>query len=73
MDTWDQNKLESVIQEKHGEKVSKQTEIVSTYFYFAIIMVSHVRVKVCKHFLDAIEKNLYGWFWVCPNDGKNCK
>ncbi|CCI42904.1 unnamed protein product [Albugo candida] len=55
MDTWDQNKLESVIQEKHGEKVSKQTEIV------------------CKHFLDAIEKNLYGWFWVCPNDGKNCK
>lgn len=28
---------------------------------------------VCKHFLDAIERSLYGWFWVCPNGGKACK
>ncbi|DAZ96200.1 TPA: hypothetical protein N0F65_012390 [Lagenidium giganteum] len=28
---------------------------------------------VCKYFLDAIEKSLYGWFWVCPNGGKECK
>lgn len=28
--------------------------------------------QVCKHFLDAIEKELYGWFWVCPNGGANC-
>uniref|UniRef100_M4BSK7 C3H1-type domain-containing protein n=1 Tax=Hyaloperonospora arabidopsidis (strain Emoy2) TaxID=559515 RepID=M4BSK7_HYAAE len=28
---------------------------------------------VCKHFLDAIEKSLYGWFWVCPNGGTSCK
>lgn len=28
---------------------------------------------MCKHFLDAIEKSLYGWFWVCPNGGKACK
>ena len=28
---------------------------------------------VCKHFLDAIEKSQYGWFWVCPNGGKACK
>ncbi|KAI9086368.1 hypothetical protein K1719_031822 [Acacia pycnantha] len=28
--------------------------------------------KVCKHFLDAVEKKQYGWFWVCPNGGKNC-
>lgn len=27
---------------------------------------------VCKHFLDAVEKKQYGWFWVCPNGGKNC-
>lgn len=26
---------------------------------------------VCKYFLDAIEKELYGWFWKCPN-GDNC-
>lgn len=28
---------------------------------------------ICKHFLDAVEKSLYGWFWVCPNGGDQCK
>ncbi|ORZ37392.1 hypothetical protein BCR44DRAFT_53496 [Catenaria anguillulae PL171] len=28
---------------------------------------------VCKHFLNAIEDNKYGWFWVCPNGGDQCK
>lgn len=28
---------------------------------------------ICKYFLDAVEKNLYGWFWVCPNGGDSCK
>ncbi|KAM7260617.1 hypothetical protein ACFE04_011290 [Oxalis oulophora] len=28
--------------------------------------------EVCKHFLDAVEKKQYGWFWVCPNGGKTC-
>lgn len=55
IDTWDQEKLEQVVNEKHHEKNAKQTEIV------------------CKHFLDAIEKSLYGWFWVCPNGGTSCK
>ncbi|XP_048127750.1 zinc finger CCCH domain-containing protein 11-like isoform X2 [Rhodamnia argentea] len=27
---------------------------------------------VCKYFLEAVEKNQYGWFWVCPNGGKDC-
>ncbi|KAJ6665168.1 hypothetical protein lerEdw1_004216, partial [Lerista edwardsae] len=27
---------------------------------------------VCKYFLDAIENNKYGWFWVCPGGGDNC-
>lgn len=27
---------------------------------------------VCKHFLEAVEKRQYGWFWVCPNGGKEC-
>lgn len=26
--------------------------------------------KVCKYFLEAVEKNLYGWFWSCPNGNK---
>eukprot|EP00922_Rhytidocystis_sp_ex-Travisia-forbesii_P037779 GHVS01056276.1.p1 GENE.GHVS01056276.1~~GHVS01056276.1.p1 ORF type:complete len:355 (+),score=71.54 GHVS01056276.1:714-1778(+) len=28
---------------------------------------------VCKHFVDAVEKKQYGWFWNCPNGGDNCK
>ncbi|KAF6172285.1 hypothetical protein GIB67_024907 [Kingdonia uniflora] len=27
---------------------------------------------VCKHFLDAVERKQYGWFWACPNGGKEC-
>ncbi|XP_078445130.1 zinc finger C-x8-C-x5-C-x3-H type family protein [Wolffia australiana] len=27
---------------------------------------------VCKHFLEAVEKKQYGWFWTCPNGGKEC-
>lgn len=26
--------------------------------------------KVCKHFIDAVEKKIYGWLWVCPNGHK---
>lgn len=29
-------------------------------------------LQVCKHFLDAIENNKYGWFWVCPGGGDTC-
>ncbi|XP_011000769.1 PREDICTED: zinc finger CCCH domain-containing protein 11-like [Populus euphratica] len=27
---------------------------------------------VCKYFLEAVEKKQYGWFWSCPNGGKDC-
>ena len=27
---------------------------------------------ICTHFLDAVEKNLYGWLWECPNGGDKC-
>ena len=27
---------------------------------------------VCKYFLEAVEKKLYGWFWVCPKGGNAC-
>jgi hypothetical protein len=26
--------------------------------------------KVCKYFVQAIEDQKYGWFWVCPNGDK---
>ncbi|RCK67104.1 Translation machinery-associated protein 46 [Candida viswanathii] len=29
--------------------------------------------KVCKFFIDAVENGKYGWFWVCPNGGNECK
>ena len=28
---------------------------------------------ICKFFLEAVEKKQYGWFWQCPNGGKDCK
>lgn len=31
-----------------------------------------VSLQVCKYFLEAVEKKQYGWFWVCPNGGKDC-
>lgn len=31
-----------------------------------------MHVQVCKYFLEAVEKKQYGWFWVCPNGGKDC-
>lgn len=26
----------------------------------------------CKFFIEAVEKNLYGWQWECPNGGDKC-
>lgn len=26
----------------------------------------------CQHFVEAVEKNLYGWLWECPNGGDKC-
>ncbi|XP_069471883.1 zinc finger CCCH domain-containing protein 15 [Ambystoma mexicanum] len=56
MDTWDDKKLEEVVNKKHGEAEKKKakTQIV------------------CKYFLDAIENNKYGWFWTCPGGRDTC-
>ena len=45
MEDWDQDKLESVVNQKHGAEKgpSNKTDII------------------CKFFLDAVEKKLYGW------------
>uniref|UniRef100_A0A8C6RPJ1 C3H1-type domain-containing protein n=1 Tax=Nannospalax galili TaxID=1026970 RepID=A0A8C6RPJ1_NANGA len=48
MDNWDEKKLEEVVNKKHGEAEKKKPKTQI----------------VCKHFLEAIENNKYGWFWV---------
>jgi hypothetical protein len=30
-------------------------------------------IITCKHFLDAVEDELYGWRWECPNGGVKCQ
>lgn len=37
-----------------------------------MVLTTIVFIQVCKYFLDAIENNKYGWFWVCPGGGDNC-
>ncbi|XP_059090076.1 zinc finger CCCH domain-containing protein 15 homolog [Tigriopus californicus] len=33
---------------------------------------SNATTIICKFFIDAVENNKYGWFWQCPNGGKDC-
>ncbi|KAG9349476.1 hypothetical protein JZ751_027921 [Albula glossodonta] len=56
MENWDEKKLEEVVNKKHGEAEKKKAKTQI----------------VCRYFLDAIENNKYGWFWVCPGGGDNC-
>ncbi|XP_055331268.1 zinc finger CCCH domain-containing protein 15-like [Paramacrobiotus metropolitanus] len=56
MENWDDEKLQDVVNKKHGEEeaLKPKTDIV------------------CKFFLQAIEESKYGWFWECPNGGDKC-
>ncbi|XP_045766780.1 zinc finger CCCH domain-containing protein 15 homolog [Maniola jurtina] len=54
MDNWDEDKLKEVVEKKHGEG-NKQRPPTDI---------------ICKHFLEAVEKSKYGWFWECPSGGK---
>ena len=29
-------------------------------------------IITCKHFIEAVEKDLYGFNWICPNNGDDC-
>jgi len=51
MDTWDEDKLKEVVEKKHGTHNKKKNKTAI----------------VCKHFIRALEKKKYGWFWNCPN------
>ncbi|KAG6460647.1 zinc finger CCCH domain-containing protein 15 homolog [Manduca sexta] len=54
MDNWDEDKLKEVVEKKHGEG-NKQRPTTDI---------------ICKHFLEAVEKSKYGWFWECPSGTK---
>lgn len=56
MEDWDEDKLKDVIEKKHGAGEKTKPKT-------AII---------CKHFLEALENNKYGWFWECPTGGEKC-
>lgn len=55
MENWTEDKLNEVVNKKHGG--NEKTMPTTTI--------------ICKYFLDAVEKKLYGWFWECPN-GEKC-
>ncbi|KAG6771933.1 hypothetical protein POTOM_023328 [Populus tomentosa] len=66
MEDWDQETLEKVVESKGKEyQQNKPTDIVKDSDTWK-------SKKVCKYFLEAVEKKQYGWFWVCPNGGKDC-
>ncbi|VVC95808.1 zinc finger CCCH domain-containing protein 15 homolog [Leptidea sinapis] len=54
MENWDEDKLKEVVEKKHGEG---NTQRPTTEI-------------ICKHFIDAVEKSKYGWFWECPSGTK---
>ncbi|OCT61401.1 zinc finger CCCH domain-containing protein 15-like isoform X2 [Xenopus laevis] len=56
MENWDEKKLEEVVNKKHGEAEKNKNKTQI----------------VCKFFLEAIENNKYGWFWICPGGGDTC-
>lgn len=57
MDDWDEEKLNEVVNKKHGEKNG-------------LLPGSSI---VCKFFVEAVELGKYGWFWECPNGNEKCQ
>lgn len=55
MENWTEDQLNEVVNKKHG---GQEKSMPATTI-------------ICKYFLDAVEKRLYGWFWECPN-GEKC-
>uniref|UniRef100_A0A2K6FW07 Zinc finger CCCH domain-containing protein 15 n=1 Tax=Propithecus coquereli TaxID=379532 RepID=A0A2K6FW07_PROCO len=56
VDNWDEKKLEEVVNKKHSEVEKKKPKTQI----------------VCRHSLEAIKNNKYGWFRVCPGGGDIC-
>lgn len=56
MENWDEATLREAVEKKHGESNKSKPKTDI----------------ICKHFIEALENNKYGWFWDCPNDGNKC-
>lgn len=56
MENWDEETLRDAVEKKHG--AANKTKPPTDI--------------ICKFFIEALEQNKYGWFWECPNGGKNC-
>lgn len=54
MDNWDEDKLQEVVNQKHGDANDSKTKTDI----------------VCRFFIQALEDMKYGWFWKCPNGEK---
>ncbi|RLN72105.1 hypothetical protein BBJ28_00013832, partial [Nothophytophthora sp. Chile5] len=59
--------------DNRGEKEEGATRLSLVLLSYRDSVPVAAAINVCKHFLDAIERSLYGWFWVCPNGGTSCK
>ena len=46
------------------------TESLSFFHDYCNKILVKTLFQVCKFFLEAVEKGLYGWFWNCPNGPK---
>lgn len=60
------NSNADTIENWNQEKLSEVVDYNSSKYN-----TTNITEKVCKFFLEAVEKSKYGWFWVCPN-GYNC-
>lgn len=70
MDKWDEEKLRSVVLSKAGNP--RTTTDVRLSSAFIVVSISNDLQIVCKHFIQAIETQKFGWFWECPN-GDSCQ
>lgn len=56
MENWDEQTLRDAVEKKHG--ATNKTKPPTDI--------------ICKFFIEALEKEKYGWFWECPNGGVKC-
>lgn len=74
IDNWTEEKLAEVVATKHGKDKNMPTTTIVSKLYFpdlSPMIVNYSNSQICRYFLDAVEKALYGWFWECPN-GEKC-
>ena len=63
--------------EQMGEEIEDSMDNWDLAKLEAVVKQKHKQSNqttiICKHFLKAIEDGKYGWFWICPAGGDNCK